>query len=244
MTIALIGHGKMGKEVEAAARERQIPLGGIFDEEENPHAAALTPAALRGIDACIDFSTPTAVLDNIRAVTAAGCNMVVGTTGWYEHLDEVRSMVLERNTGFLYAANFSLGVNIFSQVVSEAARLFDRHPEYDVAVTELHHRGKADSPSGTALSLGSLLLQSFSRKSEILGDTSHGTIAPQQLHVSSTRVGHITGRHSVIFDSEADTIELSHTARNRRGFALGALVAAQWLKGKKGFFTMRDVILS
>jgi 4-hydroxy-tetrahydrodipicolinate reductase len=243
MTIALIGYGKMGKEVEAAARERHITLGHVFTEEENPDATALTRKSLHGIDVCIDFSTPTAVLGNIRAVAAAGCNIVVGTTGWYDHLEEVRSLVKEKNIGFLYAANFSLGINIFSRIVMDAARLFDRQAGYDVAVSEIHHRGKADSPSGTALSLGALILQTFRRKTELLTETPHGTIASHQLHVSSARVGTTTGTHSVTFDSEADTIELRHTARNRRGFALGALVAAEWLKGKRGFYTMQDVIV-
>lgn len=244
MTIALIGYGKMGKEVEAAAQERNITIGRIFKEEENAGGLAITPESLKHIDVCIDFSSPASVLDNIRAVAASGHSMVVGTTGWYDRLDEVRTLVKERKIGFLYAANFSLGVNVFSQIVMDAARLFDRHPEYDVAVTEQHHRGKVDSPSGTALSLASLVMQTFRRKSEILAGQAHGAIKRHQLHVSSTRVGHATGTHTVIFDSEADTIELTHTARSRRGFALGALVAAEWLKGKKGFYTMRDVILS
>jgi 4-hydroxy-tetrahydrodipicolinate reductase len=243
MTIALIGYGKMGKEVEGAARERHITIGRIFTEEDNQGAAALTKAALRGIDVCIDFSTPASVLANIRAVATAGCSMVVGTTGWYDHLEEVRSLVKEANTGFLYAANFSLGINIFSRIVEDAARMFDRQAGYDVAVSEIHHSGKADSPSGTALALASLILKTFHRKSELLTTNPHGAIAPHQLHVSSARVGATTGMHSVVFDSEAETIELRHTARNRRGFALGALVAAEWLKGKRGLYTMQDVIL-
>jgi 4-hydroxy-tetrahydrodipicolinate reductase len=244
MTIALIGHGRMGMEVETVARERRIPIGRIFTEEDNTGAVGLTRESLRGIDVCIDFSSPASVVENIRAVATAGCDIVVGTTGWYEHLEEVRKLVGEKQTGFLYAANFSLGVNIFSEIVKDAARLVERHPGYDVAVSETHHSGKADSPSGTALALASLILGAFPRKSGILSDAAHGAIPENRLHVSSTRVGHVPGRHSVIFDSDADTIELTHTARNRRGFAFGALVAAEWLKGKKGFFTMRDVILA
>jgi len=243
MTIALIGYGKMGKEVEAAARERHITVGRIFTEEENAGAAALTPAALRGIDVCIDFSTPASVLSNIRAVAAAGCNIVVGTTGWYDHLEQVRSTVKEQNTGLLYAPNFSIGVAVFSRIVADAARMFDRQPGYDVAVSEIHHTGKADSPSGTALSLASVILETMHRKTELLAKNPQGAIAPHQLHVSSTRVGSTTGVHTVVFDSEADTIELRHTARNRKGFALGALVAAEWLKGKRGVYTLQDVIL-
>lgn len=244
MTIALIGNGKMGKEVEEAARERGVSIGRIFTEEENAGGAALTPESLRHVDVCIDFTTPGAVFDNIRAVAASGRNIVVGTTGWYDRLEDVRAIVEKAGIGCLYAANFSLGVNIFSEIVMNAARVFDRHPEYDVALLETHHRGKADSPSGTALSLASEMMRVVRRKTEILAGPSTGAIAPHQLHVSSTRVGHTTGTHEVVFDSGADTISLKHTARSRRGFAVGALVAAEWLRGKKGLYTMRDVIQS
>ena len=243
MKIALIGHGKMGKEVEAVAKERGVAVAAVFDFPANEAAGALTPAALKGIDVCIDFSTPEAVMKNIDAVTACGVNLVVGTTGWYDRIEAVKTMVRTRKTGFLYAANFSLGVNIFSQLVMDAARLFDRHSEYDVAIGESHHRGKADSPSGTALALGALVLQQMRRKSELLTEPAHAAIKPHQLHVTSTRVGHVTGKHTVVFDSDMDSIELIHTARSRRGFAVGALVGAEWLRGRKGFYTMRDVIL-
>jgi 4-hydroxy-tetrahydrodipicolinate reductase len=239
----LIGYGKMGKEVERVAKERGIRVVRVFDVDTNQDAAGLTKEALKQTDVCIEFSTPEAVMENIRAVAEAGKNIVVGTTGWYDRLDEVRSLVKARRIGFLYASNFSLGVNIFSQIVMDAAHLFDRHAGYDVAIQETHHRGKADSPSGTALSLASLVLQNLRRKSEIVSGAPREPLRENQLHTASTRVGSVTGQHRVVFDSEADTIELVHTAKNRAGFALGAVVAAEWLKGKKGFFTMRDVLL-
>lgn len=243
MNIALIGYGKMGREVECVAKEKGWKVVRIFDVKDNPGGMGLSAESLKGVDVCIDFSTPAAVMDNIEAVTASGKSMVVGTTGWYGRIDHVKKLVKERKTGLLYASNFSLGVNLFSQIVMDAAHLFDRHPEYDVAIHETHHHGKADSPSGTALSLGSLVLQHLKRKAELLTETSHGQIKPDQLHITSTRIGHATGSHIVMFDSDADSIELIHTAKNRRGFAVGAIVAAEWLKGKKGFYTMRDVIL-
>jgi 4-hydroxy-tetrahydrodipicolinate reductase len=243
MNIALIGYGRMGKEVEAVAQERGVKVQKIFTEKNNIGSLALTPEALREVDVCIDFSTPGVVLDNIKAVASCGKNIVVGTTGWYDRLDDVKKLVKEKKIGFLYSSNFSLGVNLFYQIVTDAARLLGKYPEYDVAINEVHHNKKADSPSGTALSLGLLVLQHHRRKKELLTETSHTEIAPNQLHVTSTRVGHVTGKHTVVFDSECDSIELVHTAKNRRGFALGALVAAEWLKGKKGFFTMKDVIL-
>jgi 4-hydroxy-tetrahydrodipicolinate reductase len=243
MNLALIGYGKMGKEVECVAKEKGLKIAKIFTEAENTGGLGIDNDSLKNVDICIDFSVPTAVLDNIEAVADCGKNIVVGTTGWYDKLDQVKKLVKEKKIGLLYSSNFSLGVNIFSQVVMDASHLFDKYSDYDVAISEAHHKGKSDSPSGTALSLGSVVLQQIRRKSELLTDTPHGQIKPHQLQVTSTRVGHVTGRHSVMFDSECDTIEFIHTAKNRRGFALGAVVAAEWLKGKKGFFTMRDVIL-
>lgn len=233
----------MGKEVEAVAKEKGIKILKIFTEQNNIGSLGITPEALEGVDVCIDFSTPTVVLENIRAVARCGKNMVVGTTGWYDRLEDVKKLVKESKIGFLYASNFSLGVNLFQQLVADASHLFAKYHEYDVAVSETHHNRKADSPSGTALSLASIILQHFRRKTEVLTETTHETIEPHKLHVTSTRVGSVTGKHVVLFDSECDSIELIHTAKNRRGFALGAVVAAEWLKGKKGFFTMKDVIL-
>jgi len=242
MNIALIGYGKMGKEVEQAARSRGLTVAKTFDIHNNTGSLGLTPEALQGVDVCIEFSTPGAVMENIAAVAQCGKNLVVGTTGWYDRLETVKKLVKEKKIGFLYAPNFSLGLNIFTQIVAHAAHMMDRYTQYDAAVTESHHRGKADSPSGTALSLASCVLQGMKRKTEILTETSHGQIKPHQLHVTSSRIGSVPGTHAVLFDSDADAIELVHTARNRSGFALGAVVAAEWLKGKKGFYTMRDVI--
>jgi 4-hydroxy-tetrahydrodipicolinate reductase len=243
MNLALIGHGKMGKEVERLANEKGFKIVKIFEVDENADGGAITKESLKSVDVCIDFSSPEAILSNIEAVVDCGKNIVVGTTGWYDRLDYVRKLVKEKKIGFLYAANFSLGVNIFNQIVMDAAHLFEKYPQYDVAISEMHHKGKADSPSGTALTLGSTILQVIKRKSELMTETQHSAIKPHQIHVTSTRMGAITGKHTVLFDSDADTIELVHTAKSRSGFALGAIVAAEWLKGKKGFYTMRDVLL-
>ena len=243
MNLALIGYGRMGKEVELVAKEKGVKIVSIFTEENNTGGLGLTPDSLKNVDVCVDFSTPGSIIDNIEAVADCRKNMIVGTTGWYDKLDQIRKLVKEKKIGFLYASNFSLGLNIFSQLVMDASRMFEKHSEYDASVHEVHHKGKADSPSGTALTLGSIILQSLKRKTEILHETSHGQIQPHQLHITSARVGHVTGTHTVLFDSECDSIELVHRAKDRRGFALGAIVAAEWLKGRKGFFTMRDVIL-
>jgi len=242
MNIALIGYGKMGKEVEHVAKGRGLTVSKVFDIHNNTGSLGLTRESLKGVDVCIEFSAPGVVIENIAAVAGCGKNIVVGTTGWYDRLDQVKKLVRENKIGFLYAPNFSLGVNIFAQIVSHAAHLMDRYTQYDAAVMESHHRAKIDSPSGTALTIASCILQAMKRKTEILSETSHGQIKPHQLHVTSSRFGSVTGTHAVVFDSEADSIELVHTARNRSGFAVGAVVAAEWLKGKKGFYTMRDVI--
>jgi 4-hydroxy-tetrahydrodipicolinate reductase len=243
MNLALIGHGKMGKEVERVAQEKGIKVVKVFEVDENPDGTGINKDSLKSVDVCIDFSSPEAVLSNIEAVADCGKNIVVGTTGWYDRLDYVRKLVKEKKIGFLYASNFSLGVNIFNQIVMDAAHLFEKYPQYDVAINETHHKAKADSPSGTALTLGSTILQAIKRKSELVTETQHAAIKPHQLHVTSTRMGAVTGKHAVLFDSDADTIELVHTAKNRSGMAFGAIVAAEWIKGKKGFYTMRDVLL-
>jgi len=243
MNIALIGYGKMGREVERVAKEKGVKIAKILTLENNTGALGIDRDSMKGVDVCIDFSTPAAVLDNVEALADCGKSVVVGTTGWYDRIEQVKKLVKAKKIGFLYAANFSLGVNIFTQIAMDAAHMFEKYAEYDVALSEIHHKGKADSPSGTALSLGAVILQEMRRKSELLTDAPHEQIKPHQLHLSSTRVGHVTGRHTVMFDSDSDTIELVHTAKNRRGYALGAVTAAEWLKGKKGFYTMRDVIL-
>jgi 4-hydroxy-tetrahydrodipicolinate reductase len=244
MRIAIVGYGKMGKEIEAVARERNITVEKILDSKNNPDGAGLTKESLRDVDVCLEFTSPLSVLSNIQSIAEAGKNVVVGTTGWYDKLSEVTRLIKKSKTALLYAPNFSLGVNLFYQIVHTAARIFDRFDMYDVAISETHHREKGDSPSGTALALGNIVIQSMHRKKEILHETAHSKIKPEQLHIVSTRVGSVFGQHTVVLDSDADSIELTHRAKNRRGFALGALIAAEWLRGKRGVFTMKDVITS
>ena len=236
MKIALIGYGKMGRQIEAIARERGETIAAVFDLPN-----VVRPEALADIDMCIDFSTPEAVLPNIRAAIEARCDIVVGTTGWYGHLPEIRNAAKE--SGLLYSSNFSLGMNYFFRLVKRAAELMNGTEEYDPYVQEIHHRQKLDSPSGTALTLAQILVDRIDRKKEILAKPPAGQIDPEMLHVTSTRAGVVAGTHTVGFDSEADLIELRHVAKSRRGFALGALTAARWLRGRKGVYTMDDVDL-
>jgi len=236
MRIALIGFGKMGREIDAIAREQGETVARVFEL-----GSEVRPDALDDVDVCIDFSMPEAVLPNVLAAAQAKRDIVVGTTGWYQHLQELKDRV--KDSGLLYSANFSLGMNLFLRMVRHAAELMNRATEYDPFVHEIHHRQKVDSPSGTALRLGQILVDSIERKKIILGKPPEGNINPEMLHISATRAGVVAGTHTVGFDSEADLIELKHVAKTRRGFALGALAAARWLRGRKGIYTMDDVDL-
>lgn len=244
MNIALVGYGKMGKEVESAAQARNILIKKILTVENNLTGMGISAETLKDVDVCIDFSVSAAVINNLSAIAQCGKNIVVGTTGWYDKLDKVKKIVKENNIGMLYSPNFSIGMNIFFQILGSTSSVFDKFDMYDVAVNEIHHRGKLDNPSGTALAIGQTILQHIRRKKEIIHETLHRELKPEQIHISSTRLGHVVGIHSVVFDSESDTIEMVHTAKNRSGFAIGALIGAEWLKGKKGVFTMKDVLTS
>jgi 4-hydroxy-tetrahydrodipicolinate reductase len=236
MRIALIGYGKMGKEIEAAAIDAGDTIVQKFDIDRPANVASLADA-----DVCIEFSTPETVVGNIQLALQAQKDIVVGTTGWHDQVPQLKKQVV--HSGLLYSANFSVGVNMYYRIVAAAAELMQNYPDYDPYIHELHHRQKADSPSGTALRLADIMLKRIDRKKEIATQRMDGRIAPDALHVTSTRVGTCRGTHTVGFDSEADLIEITHTARSRKGFALGALRAAHWLHGRKGVFTMDDVDL-
>jgi 4-hydroxy-tetrahydrodipicolinate reductase len=242
MNIALIGYGKMGKEIEVLAPKQGLSVVAKFDIDNNRNGSGLTAETLRGVDVCIDFSVPSEVLTNLRRVAECGKNLVMGTTGWQDRLEEARQIVDKEKIGLVYAANFSMGVNLFLRLVEAAGKQFAQFEDYDLSIQEIHHKEKLDSPSGTALEIGKTLLRTSKRKKVILAGNAQGKIKPEQLQISSTRVGSVMGVHSVIFDSLADTIELKHTAKNRSGFALGALLAAKWINGKRGWHSMQDVL--
>jgi len=239
MNIALVGYGKMGREIERLALERGHTIAARLDIGE-----AITTDILNGADCAIEFTTPGAAVANIHALAGCGCSVVAGTTGWYDRLGEVTESVTRHKTGLLYSPNFSIGVNIFFRIVREASRLFTTVDGYDVAVHELHHRMKLDSPSGTAVKIAEIILEEFKRKKRIQGETQHGAIAPEDLHVSSTRVGAVTGTHEVLFDSQWDSVELTHTVKQRAALASGAVLAAEWLGKRTGIYTFDDVLES
>ncbi len=243
MRIAIVGYGKMGHEIEQQARRSGIEVASIIDPADpNATHKAIDDSSLTGADVAVDFSVPDATLNNIEAVASRGKSIVVGTTGWYAKEKEARDIMARSNAGLIYSPNFSIGVNLFFKMVENAAQLFDKFDMYDPFVWEGHHRQKADAPSGTAKALGDILIHNIKRKKRVSFGKLEGKIAEDELQISSTRAGCIPGTHTVGFDSEADTIELTHTARSRAGFASGALLAAKWIQGKKGFYTINDML--
>ena len=236
MNIALIGFGKMGREVERAAIEAGDTVVACFDSSSPANKRALTRA-----EVCIDFSTPDAVIHHMQLAAESGVDIVVGTTGWYERFDEVRHLF--EDSAMLYGHNFSVGMNIFFRALKQMGVLMNGAPEYDVYVQEHHNRDKVDSPSGTALRLGEILLEQIDRKKQTHSGSPVGGVPLDSLQLSSVRAGTVPGSHTVGFDSPADSIELRHASKNRTGFAIGALKAARWVRGKKGVYTMDDVDL-
>src|SRR3989338_4653410 len=243
MNIAIIGYGRMGHEIETVARARGMNIVSIIDPRENGAThKSIDEKSLKNADACIDFTTPNSVLGNIRKISNLKKNIVVGTTGWQGKLEEARKIVKQNGTGLIHSSNFSIGVNVFFKIIENAAKMFNKIEEYDVYGYEMHHNKKIDSPSGTARAIGNILIKNINRKNKLLFEAINRKIQPNELHFASVRAGAIPGTHAVGFDSDADTIELKHTARNREGFALGAIMAAKWIKNKKGFYTIDDMM--
>jgi 4-hydroxy-tetrahydrodipicolinate reductase len=218
--IALLGYGKMGRAVEQLALSSGIQVPCVIDP------ASGSRGQLREANVAIDFSEPCAVISNIRMVADAGLQMVVGTTGWYDRIEEARQIVQQCHIGLVYGSNFSLGVNLMFMIVRQAARLFSLFDSYDPFIEEAHHKFKKDAPSGTALSLKRIIESEYDR----------------QVPTVSLRAGYIPGMHTVGFDSESDALTITHLARDRTGFARGALIAAQWILDKKGFYEFPQAI--
>jgi 4-hydroxy-tetrahydrodipicolinate reductase len=226
MNILLLGRGKTGSQVAEVARRRGHNVQ-VVGAAENDACAALTTEKLRAVDVVIDFTAPSCVVGHIGACVTAGKNMVVGTTGWHGEVDRIRTLVESRGTGFVYAANFSVGVNLFLDVARAAAAAL-RH-DYSGQIFERHHVQKKDAPSGTAIAI-----------QRVIRDAS-GTGDGKNLEITSFREGDVVGLHEVVLESAADRIYLCHDAKSRQGFADGAVRAAEWLAGKTGFYEFRDV---
>ena len=242
MKIAIVGYGKMGQLIRAIALERNHETIIVDPNSTEAQFSSVDELKKDSVDCAIEFTTPEHVVNNIKTLSALGINQVIGTTGWYQHLGAIESLVKANKVGLLYAANFSLGVNAFIQIVKAASQVFDKLPEYDVATMEWHHNQKSDSPSGTALKIAEQVLSNLTRKTKMLTGECNRRIFPEELHVASLRCGSFPGTHEVSFDSKADTISLKHTARSREGFALGAVVAAEWMNNRQGFYQIEDLI--
>ena len=225
--LAIVGYGKMGKLLEQLAPEYGFAVTLKLDEFNNVNGSAVTPENFRGVDVAVDFSIPAAVRENVEAIAKLGVNLVIGTTGWSAHADAVKQAVAQNSIGLVWSPNYSIGVNAFFRLVSEAARLLVAQPEYGAWAWEIHHSTKKDAPSGTLLKL--------------VEDMKEAGYA-RPIDVSSSRAGTVPGTHEIGFDSAADTITLRHTARSREGFARGALQAARWIIGKKGFYEFGDIV--
>jgi len=227
--LAIIGYGKMGKLIEQLAPEYGFTVTLKLDEFNNANSEGVTGANFRGVDVAVDFSIPAAVRDNVEAIAALGVSLVIGTTGWLDDLDAVKGAVARHGIGLVWSPNYSVGVNAFLRLVSRAARLFATQPQYGAWAWEIHHSTKKDAPSGTLLKLVEEMKQA-------------GYARP--IDTASNRAGTVPGTHEIGFDSSADTITLRHTARSREGFARGALQAAQWVVGKKGFHEFSEILFT
>jgi 4-hydroxy-tetrahydrodipicolinate reductase len=241
MKIALLGYGKMGKIIEKIAIGRKHEIVLTIDHD-NLHD--LTAENLQKADAVIEFTTPSSVLGNIDHCFNAGVPIVVGTTGWYDKIPEIKQRCEQDGNSLMYASNFSVGVNIFFHVNRLLAKVMNRYPYYDVQVEEIHHTQKMDAPSGTAITIAEGIIESLDSKREWINvlttddKDDDETVTENQLLIESMRIDNIPGTHTVIYDSEVDMIEFKHTAHNRNGFALGAVLAAEWIHDKKGFYSV------
>ena len=227
--LAIVGYGKMGKLIEQLAPEYGFTVTLKLDEFNNANGEGVTGANFRAVDVAVDFSIPAAVRDNVEAIAALGVSLVIGTTGWLDELDAVKGAVARHGIGLVWSPNYSVGVNAFFRLVSRAARLLAAQPQYGAWAWEIHHSTKKDAPSGTLLKL-------------VEGMKQAGYARP--IDTGSNRAGTVPGTHEIGFDSSADTITLRHTARSREGFARGALQAAQWVVGKKGFHEFSEILFT
>ncbi|RMG19831.1 MAG: 4-hydroxy-tetrahydrodipicolinate reductase [Bacteroidetes bacterium] len=235
MNIALLGYGKMGKAIEQEALQRGHHISFKIDLHNYEQLQQLKP---ENTDVVIEFTHPDSFWNNLQALLPKGIPLVSGTTGWHQRLPEVRQLVETQRAAFMYSSNFSIGVNILFILNRRLARLMNRYPEYDCFIEEQHHRHKADAPSGTALSLAQDLIDRLDRKTTLATHALlHRAPLPEELSVGYVRSGEIAGRHRVCYTSEIDTLTIEHHAHQRRGFALGAVIAAEWLKDKgEGFY--------
>ncbi len=235
MNILLLGYGKMGKMIEEIALLRNHNIAYIIDKDDS-----WDDIDAEKIDVAIDFSTPQSVIDNIVACFNRNIPVVVGTTGWYGRLNEIRDLAIEHGKGLFVASNFSVGMLIFNKINKELAVLMNNQPSYDVSIEEIHHIHKLDAPSGTAITLAETIIDNLDRKTKWELDNENEK--PDIINIQAQRIGEVPGTHSITYSSEVDDIIITHQAHNRKGFALGAVLAAEFMNGKKGYYSMNDLI--
>lgn len=236
MKVALIGYGKMGHEIEQILLKRGHQVVLIIDKDNQQDIGS---EQYKTADVAIEFTTPSSAIANIRASILAGVPLVCGSTGWLDQLPEIKDFVSEKSGGLFYASNFSLGVNIFFQVNEYLAKIMARFSDYSVEMEEWHHNQKLDAPSGTAITLAEHILKGYPQKTGWINESVNDS---SKLGIVSIRKGNIPGIHTVTYESPADTITFTHDAKSRQGFALGAVLAAEFLAGKKGIYTMDDLL--
>jgi 4-hydroxy-tetrahydrodipicolinate reductase len=236
MRAAIIGYGKMGREIERVLRERGHEVGLIVDAD---NTGDLNPEKMRGVDVALEFTTPETAFGNIVKCLETGVPVVCGTTAWVAHMPEVEALCRERNGAFFYASNYSIGVNVMFELNRRLAAMMNRFPEYDVSVEEVHHTQKKDAPSGTAIVLADDIVAAVDRKARWVGQT---TTTPEELEVVSVRRSVAPGTHTVTYESPVDAITLTHNIKSRSGLATGAVMAAEFLVGKKGVYSMTDLL--
>lgn len=236
LAIAIIGYGKMGKAIEAIATAKGHR---VILKISSQNIDELTVANLQQCDVAIEFTNPHSAVDNIKKCMEAGVPVVSGSTGWLEHLEEIKKYNEEKKCAFLYASNFSIGVNIFFEVNKKLASLMSAHKEYNVEVEEIHHTAKKDAPSGTAITIAEQIIQNYAGKNSWVSDAD---AKKDEINIISKRIDPAPGTHHVRYTSPIDDIEIIHTAHNRQGFAGGAVLAAEFIKGKQGLFSMKDVL--
>ena len=236
MKIALIGYGKMGKEIEHILIERGHTVPLIIDIDNR---ADLTADHLQEVDVAIEFSAPQAAFDNIMTCIAAGTPVVCGTTGWLDRFDEAKTACTAHNGAFFYSSNYSIGVNILFEINRRLAQLMNAYPQYDVTVEETHHTQKKDAPSGTAITLAEGIINNVDRKTTWVSGV---TTIPNELEITSVRRSVVQGIHTVTYESDADVLTISHSIKSRKVLAMGAVLAAEFLKGKKGIFSMKELM--
>ena len=244
MKIAIVGYGGMGKMIEADAKARGIEITSIIDPvSKGATHKEISKESLKEADIAIDFTHPSVILNNIKKYCDLKVNAVIGTTGWYDHIDEVKKQVESSGIKFLWASNYSIGVNIYFRIIETASKLINYAEDYDLWGNEIHHHNKVDSPSGTAKTLSDIMIKNIERKDKVVYEMLNRKIGKNEFHFSSTRGGPVNFEHTIGFDSAADCITIKHAARNRSGYAAGAVLASIWLdKQKHGYYELDDFI--